>query len=134
MPPPTRPPIPGAPGPPVNAAAPLKLWEAIAREEGFYVLHSRAQRNNNPGNLEYGSFTVAHGAVSSDGRFAIFDSPSNGFQALRVLLAGPVYASCTLEEWAAKYAPSNENNTNEYLENVYTWCHANAGTLVSSLL
>ena len=34
--------------------------EAIAREEGFYVKDTRAQRNRNPGNIEYGKFSIAH--------------------------------------------------------------------------
>lgn len=42
----------------------------------------RGVRNNNPGNIEYGSFTRSHGATASDGRFAKFDSPEQGIAAI----------------------------------------------------
>lgn len=42
---------------------------------------SRGERNNNPGNLEYGKYAISQGAVGSDGRFAIFSSMADGIAA-----------------------------------------------------
>ncbi|RRA47097.1 hypothetical protein [Acidipila sp. EB88] len=50
----------------------MSLTEGIAREEGFYVLNSRAQRNNNPGNIDWGEYAQLHGASHGDPRFAVF--------------------------------------------------------------
>ncbi len=42
---------------------------------------SRGERNNNPGNIEYGKYAISQGAVGSDGRFAIFSSITDGIAA-----------------------------------------------------
>lgn len=47
---------------------------------------ARGDRNNNPGNIEYGQFAVAHGATGSDGRFAIFPDWNTGANAMAALL------------------------------------------------
>jgi len=48
---------------------------------------SRADRNNNPGNIEDGPFAKAQpGYKGSDGRFAVFESPEQGQQAQQALL------------------------------------------------
>ncbi len=57
----------------------MELIDAIARMEGFYAAGSRAQRNNNPGNIVWGEFTQEHGALHIEvtpagekARFAVF--------------------------------------------------------------
>jgi hypothetical protein len=110
----------------------VRLEEAIARMEGFYVKGSRAQRNNNPGNIEYGKFAKAHGSIGiepqgllSKGetpRFAVFNSSHDGFSALRSLLV--IYSSNgvkTIEEAINKWAPPHENDTNQYVSNICKW-------------
>jgi hypothetical protein len=92
----------------------MTILEAIARMEGFYVIGSRPQRNNNPGDIEYGRFSVAHGATGSDGRFAVFPSPDAGFRAMAALLSAPAYAGLTVGQALDKWAPPIENNTNAY--------------------
>ena len=47
---------------------------------------ARGDRNNNPGNIEYGAFARAHGATGSDGRFAVFPDWSSGASAMAALL------------------------------------------------
>jgi len=76
---------------------------------------SRAERNNNPGNLE---FRGQRGATREDGegRFAKFGSTEEGVAALARQLQ--LYGSRgidTIEEIIGKYAPASENNTSAYI-------------------
>ena len=77
---------------------------------------SRAWRNNNPGNLQDGSFARDNGAIGSDGRFAIFPDTETGFNAMTNLLSSSAYKDLTIDDAIHKYAPSNENNTENYLK------------------
>jgi hypothetical protein len=65
---------------------------------------TRGDRNNNPGNMEYGAFARAHGATGSDGRFAVFPDWATGAAAQQALVSGSGYAGLTLHEFAGKYA------------------------------
>lgn len=70
----------------------------------------RGQRNNNPGNIEYGAFAKSMGATGSDGRFAIFPDLITGTSAMAALLGR--YGSQgldTIDEIIEKWAPSKEN-------------------------
>ena len=58
---------------------------------------SRAWRNNNPGNLEYGKFARGNGAIGTDGRFAIFPDTATGFNAMANLLSTSAYQNLTIE-------------------------------------
>ena len=76
---------------------------------------SRAWRNNNEGNLEYGAFAKAHGAIGTDGRFAIFPDEETGRRAKEALLfESEGYRNLTALQAIAKYAPPGENNTRAY--------------------
>lgn len=96
---------------------------------------SRSWRNNNPGNMEYGSFAKAHGAIGTDGRFAIFPTEEAGRRAKEALIfesnggkrlpnnpldygAGIGYRDKTLTQMIAAYAPASENNTRAYQQRV----------------
>ena len=96
---------------------------------------SRAWRNNNEGNLEYGTFAKAHGAIGTDGRFAIFPDEETGRRAKEALIfesdggknmpnnpldygKGIGYRDKTLLQMIAAYAPSGENNTRAYQQRV----------------
>jgi hypothetical protein len=96
------------------------LLEAMARQEGFFALGSRARRNHNPGNIEYGKFARAHGALGSDGRFAKFADDASGFRAMRGLLLS-AYQGMTIAAALNKYAPPVENDTSTYLQHVLLW-------------
>lgn len=96
---------------------------------------SRAWRNNNEGNLEFGKFAKAHGAIGTDGRFAIFPDEETGRRAKEALIfesnggkylannpldygKGIGYRDKTLLQTIAAYAPSGENNTRAYRQRV----------------
>jgi hypothetical protein len=109
----------------------LTFVEAIAREEGFFNTASRPHRNNNPGDLEYGRFTRAHGATGTDGRFAIFKDAEAGFKAMSALLRG-AYVGLTVAEALNKWAPPIENQTNSYIKNVCFWTGLSADTVLTA--
>lgn len=89
--------------------------------EGFGVPGARPTRNNNPGDIEYGRFARSHGAVGTDGRFAVFNSVEAGYCAMRALLQMPAYSGLTIHQAIAKYAPPDENNVGEYVNCVCEW-------------
>ncbi|MGL4483618.1 MAG: hypothetical protein ACRCUS_01595, partial [Anaerovoracaceae bacterium] len=70
----------------VSSARPGVL--VVEREDGSVeeLKGSRATRNNNPGNIEYGKVAKASGAVGSDGRFAVFPTAAAGMKAQEDLL------------------------------------------------
>lgn len=79
----------------------------------------RNWRNNNPGNLEYGRFAISQGAIGTDGRFAIFPDYETGRNAKEKLLFDTnSYRNLTLDQAINRYAPSFENNTAAYIQNV----------------
>jgi len=92
--------------------------EAIAHMEGFYIPGSRAQRNNNPGNLnlepwmerKYGAVleTIPPG-VNEAPRFARFVSPADGWSAMLTLLTSD-YLGLTVEAALNKWAPAADDN------------------------
>jgi len=111
----------------------VTFCEAIAREEGWLVLTSRARRNHNPGNMEYGEFARTHGAIASDGRFAIFPDDKAGFAAMSALLTKH-YLGGTLEACVAKWAPPTENDTEKYIANVLAWTGHDPKTIMTAEL
>ena len=75
----------------------------------------RNQRNNNPGNIEYGQFAIANGATGSDGRFAIFPTLEAGYTAQQKLLSGYGKKGIdTISGVVNRWAPSHENDSNAY--------------------
>jgi len=99
--------------------------------EGFYLTPgmSRAARNCNPGNIEWGKFAEDHGATGVEpdghtykGRFAVFPSADVGFAALKALLLGPVYRDLTVAQAINRYAPPSENNPTTYINDLCVWC------------
>jgi len=118
----------------------MTLAQAIAREEGFGMPHSRATRNNNPGNIEWGGFARAHGATRVEDavphitpRFAYFPSSEQGFAAMTALLQH-YYGSMTLEQMLNRYAPPVENQTNAYIAYVCKCLGCGPGDVVGTLL
>jgi hypothetical protein len=100
----------------------MTIIQAIAEYEGFNEPHTRAQRNNNPGNINFAPWTAEQfGAVletipagiNEQPRFACFPTVDQGWSALRTLLTKD-YLGMTLIAAFNKYAPPVENNTNEY--------------------
>ena len=86
---------------------------------------NRNWRNNNPGNLEYGDIAKKHGAIGSDGRFAIFPSYEAGRAAKSDLIFnGENYKDLDLMGAISRYAPPTnkfgqfENDTPKYQRTV----------------
>ena len=116
---------------------PMTLAQAIARMEGWYSagqVPNRPQRNFNPGDVEYGPFAQEHGAIGTDGRFAIFPDSNTGFACLECLLAGPDYATLTIEDGVNKYAPPVENNTALYVSAVCFWTKLEPTQIIGEVL
>lgn len=100
------------------------LAQAIATMEGFYTPGTRAQRNNNPGNIEFGGFAQSCGSLraESQGRFAVFPSADAGFHALETLLLSSAYRDLSVQQAIHRYAPPSENDTTNYVQQVCRWC------------
>ena len=121
----------------VLQAPKLTLLQAIAREEGFYKKGARAQRNNNPGDIEFGQFAKAHGALKAEqplGRFAVFPDEATGFAAMRALFEAPGYKNLTIRQAIAKWAPPPANDVDAYVANVCKWTGYSESDLIAPLL
>jgi hypothetical protein len=94
---------------------------------------SRAWRNNNPGNMEAGAFANQHGAIGSDGRFAVFPDEAAGTAAVRALLGTTGYRNLTIADAIARYAPPHENDTAAYTAGVSRMTNLDATRAISSL-
>jgi hypothetical protein len=95
------------------------------RDDGGWSVPSgtgktRADRNNNPGNIEDGAFARKQpGYLGGDGRFARFASPEHGFGAMEKLLGGYMREGRnTLSSIISKWAPGHENNVGAYVGHV----------------
>jgi hypothetical protein len=109
----------------------LTLMEAIAHVEGFFIPNSRAQRNNNPGNLNFAPWEAAKfGAVmetippgyNEQPRFAAFPTPTAGWTAMQTLLTAD-YLSKTVQQALSIWAPStDDNNVPAYVTGVCAMC------------
>lgn len=84
---------------------------------------TRGVRNNNPGNIDYHASNAWQGQLGIEvgvpkPRFARFDTPENGIRALGKLLQTyqTKYGLNTVESIIARWAPSNENDTQAYID------------------
>lgn len=93
-------------------------WSVPGSSEG--TGKTRADRNNNPGNIEDGAFARRQpGYIGGDGRFARFASPEHGFGAMERLLGGYMkQGKNTLSGIISKWAPGHENNVGAYVQHV----------------
>src|SRR5215467_10948168 len=73
-----------------------------------------AWRTNNPGNMHYGPFAQAQGAIGHYGDFAIFPDEATGSAALDALLSRNDYQAGTIDDAIANFAPKKDNNTAAY--------------------
>jgi hypothetical protein len=92
-------------------------YNIVKRPDGAVdkVIGTRNWRNNNPGNIEYGSFAKQYGAIGSDGRFAIFPTYESGRKAKeKLIFDGKNYKDLDLKSAIARYAPPVENDTGAY--------------------
>lgn len=76
---------------------------------------TRSWRNNNPGNLPAGGFATTHGAIGSDGIYAIFPSRQAGVTALSAFLNSPANAELTLAAVVRnRLSPEDAQEVQEY--------------------
>lgn len=94
---------------------------------------SRSWRNCNPGNIEYGRFAKEHGAIGSDGRFAVFPNEEIGEQAKIALLKTSTYIDKTIKSAILKYAPTFENNSTQYANTIANAAGVSAETILKNL-
>lgn len=102
---------------------------SIVRTDG-----ARGDRNNNPGNIEFGNFARENGAIGTDGRFAVFPDAETGRLAQESLIFdNPRYSQKTIADAITMYAPPFENDTNAYINVVATAAGVPPGTRMSEL-
>lgn len=105
------------------------VLQAMAQVEGFYKAGSRPQRNNNPGDLSWGSEAKSFGATKGDPRFAVFPEVGIGWRAFQRWLSVPAvfdtngkllrgYLGATLEQVIHRFAPPIENDSDSYVATV----------------
>jgi hypothetical protein len=90
-------------------------------------------RDNNPGDILSGGFTNGHGALGSDGRFAVFPTAGTGNNALDSLLHNPSYSNLSVNDAISRYAPGFENNTAGYQQFIQSVVGVGGNTPLSSL-
>lgn len=81
----------------------------------------RGYRNNNPLNIRFNSANNWRGKVlpNTDGTFEQFDTMANGYRAALVLIRNYIKAGYdTVSEIISRWAPTNENNTDNYINRV----------------
>lgn len=111
-------------------------YNIVRLADGRIVRRSgtRAWRNNNPGNIEFGDFAKRYGAIDTDGRFAIFPNYETGRRAKEALLFETnSYRNLTLDQAINRYAPSFENNTSAYISNVASAAGVSPDTKMSDM-
>ncbi|EAT13383.1 structural protein [Bermanella marisrubri] len=104
----------------------MKWWLAGLGVLGFMaykfkpVALVRGVRNNNPGNIRSTVSDYWEGQIGTDGSFAIFESPEFGIRAMGRTLMNydRLYGLNTVSEIISRWAPSNENNTEAYIDAV----------------
>src|SRR5690348_200407 len=109
--------------------------------EGWLIYNSRARRNHNPGNINWGRFAMTHGATkieetpytNESPRFAFFPSDQIGWEAMSSLLEAH-YLGLTVKQAIYKWAPPTENNSEAYCENVCRWTGLTPDTVLTSAL
>ena len=72
----------------------------------------------NPGALRGSSLQCASIYTKPNGYFAVFESAEIGKKALHLVLTGDAYKGKTIAKAMEQYAPSKENNTAQYINNL----------------
>jgi hypothetical protein len=95
---------------------------------------ARNWRNNNPGNIKYGSYAQRNGAIGSDGTFAIFPNYETGLKAKENLVFGPSYINLPIQRAVARYAPEKDrNDVAMYTNSILKATGASPNTLLRDL-
>ena len=67
-------------------------------------------RNNNPGNIRYSKWSIAHGATGENGGYAVFPSAEIGRKAADDLLRSGGYSKLNIADAINRWAPSADSN------------------------
>lgn len=119
---------------PAPVSSKVDLWcQAITKMEGANP------KNNNPGNLEY---HAQPGTIDKNGRFAMFGTYQEGYQALKTLLIRACEGKSALYDpngdlvaFYNVYAPSSDNNNPiEYAKFVAKFIGCPVETPIKNLL
>lgn len=127
-----------AEGETVTTGKPLSPFaDAIAKAEGFYISGSRSQRNNNPGDFILAP-PASNYTSKSDGTYAVFDNPQDGWQALEDQLdlirrgaSNNYQITMTFLQMAKAYSPDGFQN---WANNVATALGANPAEQIGAYL
>ena len=93
----------------------------------------RNWRNNNPGNIKYGGYAKAAGAIGRDNEgFAIFPDYQSGLQGMLNVLKRR-YGNSTIDQAMQSYAPPSENDTARYTSFLKRRVGVPDGTLIKDL-
>ncbi|HBF35992.1 MAG TPA: hypothetical protein DDW50_01575 [Firmicutes bacterium] len=90
-------------------------------------------RNNNPGNIEAGSFANKNGSIGQAGRFAVFPDYATGFNAIINNLSTPSYQNLTVYQAIERWAPPVENNSKAYANFISKTTSLSLNTPMNSL-
>jgi hypothetical protein len=105
---------------------------AIATQEGYFTPGTFPQEHNNPGDLEYEGQIGASPVVGSP--LAHFATRALGENALFRQLRAQIAEGQTVSEIIAQWAPSTQNDTSGYLQDVLQWTGLPAEVPVLELL
>lgn len=94
---------------------------------------SPAWRNNNQGNIVYGKFAQSMGALTKNGRFAVFPSADHGMTAIKSLLRSKSYNNLSIANAISRWAPPSENDTAGYQRQLAKLTNLDINRTVSSL-
>lgn len=109
-----------------------KLAYLIAKEEGFFKLGSLPQRNSNPGDLRHSPHSSHTGEGPDD--VGVIDTVADGWADLERQLQLWAGRGLTLERAISKLAPSNENNTEKYIQDISEELGVSPSTLMTEVL
>lgn len=86
---------------------------------------------NNPANIRYSYINKWKGQLHPDNGFCTFESLDYGLRALVVLLRGYIKRGFdTPEKIISRFAPSSENNTDNYIRFVCQFLHIESDTKI----
>ena len=100
-------------------------------------MSSRSYRNNNPGNVDYSKdIDPKYGAKLEDGpspRFAKFPTAGKGLSYLLSELNSPKFQNLSISQAITLWAPSSENDTQAYVDDVCEKSTLTSGAVLSFL-
>ena len=130
------PPPPGTPGTFVHARSIAFKTILYTDNDGRDEIReggSRSWRDCNPGNIRKGDFSINAGAIGDDGSFAVFPDEHTGTAAIIALLKTSKYINLTLRDAVFRYAPPEENKSEEYAAALSARTGIDLGTPLSTL-